>query len=62
MTILKDIPLATRRYIEGYCDSSETKPTELIAEGSTLTEPDTGKVYMYNVKTSSWIEQFSLQG
>lgn len=49
-------------YIEGGCDSSETKPTERIADGSVLTETDTGNVYMFNAKTSAWVMQFSLQG
>ena len=62
MTILKNIRMDNRWFIEGYCDSTETKPTADIAEGSTLTEPDTGKVFMYNVRANAWIEQFSLQG
>lgn len=48
-------------YIEGACDSSEDKPTEFIADGSTLTESDSGDVYMFNAKTSAWIKQFGLQ-
>lgn len=49
-------------YIEGACDSSETKPTELIADGSILVESNTGDVYFFNKKTSTWIKQFSFQG
>ncbi len=49
-------------YIEGACDSSETKPTEYIADGSIFTETNTGDVYMFNAKTSQWVKQFSLQG
>ena len=49
-------------YVEGSCDSSETKPTDLIAEGSILVESDTGDVYFFNDKTTTWIKQFSFQG
>lgn len=62
MTILKRIRMGDRWWLEGYCDSAETKPTQDIAEGSTLTETDTGKVKMFNVPANDWIEQFSLQG
>jgi len=62
MTTLKRIRVVDRWYVEGYCDSEETKPTQDIAEGSTLTETDTGKVKMFNVRINDWIEQFSLQG
>lgn len=62
MTILKRIRMDNRWFIEGYCDSNETKPTADIAEGSTLTETNTGKVKMFNVRVNDWIEQFSLQG
>lgn len=49
-------------YIEGACDSSETKPTDYIADGSIIIESDTGDVYFYNVKSAAWIKQFSFQG
>ena len=62
MTILKKIRVGDKVFLEGYCDSEETKPTQDIAEGSTLTETDTGKVKMFNVPANEWIEQFSLQG
>ena len=62
MTILKKIRVGERWFIEGYCDSEETKPTQGIAEGSILTETDTGKVKMFNVPANDWIEQFSLKG
>lgn len=50
------------RYVEIACDSSETKPTTGIGDGSIATETNTGKVYFFNEKTSTWIEQFSFQG
>lgn len=49
-------------YIELACDSSETKPTAGIADGSIATETDTGDVYFFNEKTSAWVKQFSFQG
>lgn len=39
-----------------YCDSSDTKPTTELANGSTLTEVDTGKRYLFNEATTSWVE------
>lgn len=53
-------------YVEGACDSTETKPTgadvEQYADGSILVESNTGKVFFYNKKSDSWVEQFSFQG
>lgn len=49
-------------YIEASCDSSETKPTEGIADGSIVTESDTGNVFFFNEDSSTWVEQFSFQG
>ncbi len=49
-------------YIEGACDSSETKPTDYIADGSIMVESNTGDVYFFNAKTETWIKQFSFQG
>ena len=48
-------------YIEGACDSSEDKPTDFIADGSTITESDSGDVYMFNAKTSAWTKMFGLK-
>lgn len=48
-------------YKEISCDSSETKPTEGIIDGSWAMESDTGCVYAFNEKTSAWVEQFSFQ-
>lgn len=39
-----------------YCNSTDTKPTIDLANGSTLTEVDTGKNYLFNEATSSWVE------
>ena len=62
MTILKKIRVGNRWFTEGYCDSTETKPTQNTADGSTMTETDTGKVFMFNEHSNAWIEQFSLHG
>lgn len=52
-------------YIEGFCASGDTKPTEIdgspIASGSTITEVDTGGVYFYDEDSSDWTLQFTLQ-
>ena len=42
--------------ISGYCLSSDTKPTTGIANGSVLTEMDTGKIYMFDEAGSQWVE------
>lgn len=53
-------------YVEASGDSTEDKPTPetvggTIADGSTATESNTGKVFFWNEKTENWIEQFSFQ-
>ncbi len=49
----------------GYCNSGETKPTgndaKDIADGSILTESDTGDVYFYNGNAGSWGKMFSFK-
>lgn len=47
--------LNAKYYIEIALDSTETKPTEMVADGSVALETDTGKVYVFNEKTSTWI-------
>lgn len=42
-------------------DSSETKPTDNVADGSTFTETDTGDVYMFNAKSAAWVKMFGLK-
>lgn len=42
--------------ISGFCLSSDTKPTAGIANGSILTEMNTGKIYMYNEAGKAWVE------
>ena len=48
-------------YVEGSCTSTDTKPTDGIADGSIFIESDTGDVYFYNEDSETWIEQFSFQ-
>lgn len=47
---------------EGFCLSTDTKPTYAIANGSILVEIDTGNVFFFNEEASTWVEQFSFQG
>lgn len=48
-------------YCEGFCLSTDTKPTDGIANGSILVEIDTGNVFFFNEEASTWVEQFSFQ-
>lgn len=41
-------------YREGSCLSTDTKPTEGWANGSTLLEMDTKKVYVYDAENEVW--------
>lgn len=43
-------------YNDVRCLSSDTKPTDGIRNGSTLTEIDTGKTYMYDSDNATWHE------
>ena len=49
-------------YIEGACDSTETKPTDYIADGSIMTETNTGDVYIFNAKGGEWNKMFNMSG
>ena len=48
-------------YVELSGDSSESKPTANIVDGSIFVETNSGKVFFFNGKTSAWVEQFSFQ-
>lgn len=37
--------------------STDTKPTELVPNGSTFVEMDTQKFYAFDAANSTWIEQ-----
>ena len=43
-----------RSLIQIACESTDTKPTEKIATGSIAIEADTGNIYMFSEKTSTW--------
>lgn len=49
-------------YIEAYCESTDEKPTELIANGSIFIEVDTGKGYFFNEESGEWLQKFSVSG
>ena len=42
--------------IEAACLSTDSKPTDGIANGSTCIEMDTGKIFMFNESGSAWVE------
>lgn len=50
-----------KAYQEGYCLSTDTKPTDNIGNGSILAEIDTGDVYFFNETAGAWVKQFSFQ-
>lgn len=53
-TLLNSIP-AGEQYIEGVCLSTDSKPTEGIANGSRLIEMDTGTIYYYDKDGEQWL-------
>ena len=49
------------KYVEISGDSTDTKPTAGICDGSLFVESDTGKTYFFNEKSGDWVEQFSFK-
>lgn len=49
-------------YCDGDCLSTDTKPTNGIANGSKLYEMDTGKKYMFDEENSTWIQVSTGEG
>lgn len=49
-------------YFEGYCDSSEVMPTNLIADGSNVIRTDNGNWDFFNEKSQSWSTMLNIQG
>lgn len=45
-----------KSYVEGVCISTDSKPTDGIANGSIILEMDTKKVYMYDEAGDTWRE------
>ena len=48
-------------YLELACLHDDSKPTDGIVTGSLCIEVDTGKVFLFNEASETWVEQFSLQ-
>lgn len=46
--------LDARNYVEIALNSTETKPTEMIADGSIALETDTGNLYIFSETAQSW--------
>lgn len=49
-------------YFEGFCDSTEDKPVDLVADGSNVIETDTGDWCFFNEKSKSWNPLLNIQG
>ena len=49
-------------YFEVYCDSSEDKPTHLIADGSNVICTDNGNWDFFNEKSQTWNTMLNIQG
>lgn len=43
-------------YVEGYCLSSDSKPTAGIANGSVMIEMNTSKVFFFDQAGQAWRE------
>ena len=42
--------------VEIFCNSTDTKPTEGLTNGSTCVEVDTGKLFLFDEKDGDWVE------
>ena len=52
-----EYPTSKLHYFEGHCLSSDTKPVgDNIANGSSLIEMDTSKIYFYDAQNGEWKE------
>ena len=45
-----------KSYVEAACLSTDSKPTDGIANGSICIEMNTGKIFMFNEAGSAWVE------
>lgn len=59
ISYIKHLPLGATRYIEIACVSTDTKPTENVATGSTAIEADTGDFYLFD--GSAWVKMCSIK-
>lgn len=48
--------IESKELVEIACLSTDTKPTDGIANGSACIEMDTGDVYMFNEASSTWVK------
>lgn len=55
-------PTEQKAYKEGFCLSTDTKPSTDLVNGSILVEIDTGTVFFFDEEGGEWVEQFSFQG
>ena len=46
-----------KKQVEIFGTSSESKPTSGLAMGSVFIEVDTGKAFLFNESSSTWVEQ-----
>ena len=61
-TEIQNLPsLEAVTYIEGFCVSTDQKPTDRIATGSSLIEIDTGNVYFYDEVAGTWSVMLNLK-
>ena len=46
----------TKYLADIFCNSTDTKPTANLVNGSKLTEVDTGKTFLYDEADTEWVE------
>lgn len=44
-----------------HCDSGDTKPKSKVAQGSMITEDDTGLVSLFSEGLNDWVPQFFIK-
>lgn len=60
-TLVERIIKGNDRYVEISGDSTDTKPTANIVDGSIFVESNTGDVYFFNEESGDWVKQFGFQ-
>lgn len=60
-TLVERIIKGNDRYVEISGDSTDTKPTANIVDGSIFAESNTGDVYFFNEESGDWVKQFGFQ-